>query len=341
MSQNTPGLVRASSISPCFKALAARVSLYVSAGAAVLLMAAAAGGPQQSTRPNESDHSSVLPSRPSTEAPTSSHLDVLGSDRRLDTLSGSLPVRTIDGLGNNRANPDWGRAGTTLLRVRAIDYSDGIGVPAAPERPSEREISNLCAQQDGSIPNSNGVSSFVWQWGQFVDHDIDLVAVMEPREAMEIAVPSAMVFSTPRVRGTSRLASNVPAIERWQGYVSRSTRSPRSPTPRTSTVPMRNAREPFVRSTAVDASRRAPGIFFPSTAADSRMRPRVTTRFFSRGRFPRRRASRARRDAYVIRTRAQLVGAPHPRGRADAPGRRGLRTRANDGSRRNAGDHVS
>ena len=40
----------------------------------------------------------------------------------------SAEVRTIDGSGNNVANPTWGAAGVELLRVGAADYpGDGSG----------------------------------------------------------------------------------------------------------------------------------------------------------------------------------------------------------------------
>ena len=37
-----------------------------------------------------------------------------------------------------------------------------------------REVSNEICIQSAPMPNSDGLSDFVWQWGQFLDHDIDL-----------------------------------------------------------------------------------------------------------------------------------------------------------------------
>ena len=45
---------------------------------------------------------------------------------------------------------------------------------APPERPNARDISNRIAVQTGRIPNGRGLSDFIWQWGQFLTHDIDL-----------------------------------------------------------------------------------------------------------------------------------------------------------------------
>src|SRR5215468_8850214 len=38
----------------------------------------------------------------------------------------TIPPRSIDGTGNNRANPDWGSTGEQLLREAPADYGDGI-----------------------------------------------------------------------------------------------------------------------------------------------------------------------------------------------------------------------
>ena len=84
--------------------------------------------------------------------------------------------RTIDGTGNNTNNPEFGSAGVQLLRLAKAHYADRISEPSGADPKSAREISNLVADQPAplSIPNSVGVSDFFWQWGQFLDHDIDL-----------------------------------------------------------------------------------------------------------------------------------------------------------------------
>ncbi len=171
-----------------------RLSLYLLLGLVFLVVAASLAG-QQATNPRRSDHSSVLPSGSSERSGEAS--DVLADARRLNTSFGSLPVRTIDGSENNQAHPDWGSAGTTLLRRTLADYSDGIDTPAAPARLSARAISNLCSAQRRSVSSPDGVTSFVWQWGQFLDHDIDLVPVTDPPEVLNISVPSGDRFFDP------------------------------------------------------------------------------------------------------------------------------------------------
>lgn len=82
--------------------------------------------------------------------------------------------RTIDGTGNNVANPTWGAANIELLRQGPSAYSDGVSSLAGATRPSPRLISNNIVGQNQLILNQNGVSDWVWQWGQFLDHDLDL-----------------------------------------------------------------------------------------------------------------------------------------------------------------------
>jgi peroxidase len=99
--------------------------------------------------------------------------------------------RTIDGTSNNLSHSEWGSANTELLRMIPPDYDDGISTPAGYDRKSAREISNtVCDQSEaGLFPNSLGVSDFVWQWGQFIDHDIDLTVPAEPPAENEFYIP--------------------------------------------------------------------------------------------------------------------------------------------------------
>ena len=48
----------------------------------------------------------------------------------------TVGFRSIDGTGNNLANPDWGAAGTDLLRIAPAAYADGVSAPAGADRPS-------------------------------------------------------------------------------------------------------------------------------------------------------------------------------------------------------------
>ena len=90
-----------------------------------------------------------------------------------DVPAASL-VRSIDGSGNNLANPTWGQAGTDFVRLAPVGYGDGISTPGGADRPSARTVSNTVDDQQGQdTVNSRLMSAMVYAWGQFVDHDLD------------------------------------------------------------------------------------------------------------------------------------------------------------------------
>jgi Animal haem peroxidase len=84
-----------------------------------------------------------------------------------------LVPRSLDGGGNNVAHPAWGKAGTRYLRVAAPSYADGVSRPL--DGPSPRYVSNRVFNDVGqNLFSENGLSQWVWTWGQFVDHDVGL-----------------------------------------------------------------------------------------------------------------------------------------------------------------------
>lgn len=92
-----------------------------------------------------------------------------------DPSQRTAEVRSIDGTGNNQTNVDLGAAGQPLLRVADNGYADGVDDPAGADRPSAREISNLLSENgDVDEMNDRNLSAFLYIWGQFLDHDIDL-----------------------------------------------------------------------------------------------------------------------------------------------------------------------
>lgn len=89
------------------------------------------------------------------------------------------------GAGNNQTNPDFGAAGQDLLRsIVASNYVDGISSMAGQidpntgrvnsSLPSARLISNKIGAQADDILDSRNLAAFIYAWGQFVDHDLDL-----------------------------------------------------------------------------------------------------------------------------------------------------------------------
>ena len=106
-------------------------------------------------------------------------------------------VRAIDGAGNNRANPGWGAADSLFLRITFADYIDGADAPWLDGRPNPRDISNACVAQSKDLPNPEGITDLFWQWGQFIDHDIDLAPVFDPAVPLDIAIPAGDTWFDP------------------------------------------------------------------------------------------------------------------------------------------------
>ena len=117
-----------------------------------------------------------------------------------------LEFRTIDGLGNNLLNPMWGAAHTPFRRMAPVAYADGVGAPARPGGPSARAISNALSSQLSPAMNGAGATDYLWQWGQFLDHDLDETPVAAPTEAMDIVVPTGDAFFDPASTGAATIA---------------------------------------------------------------------------------------------------------------------------------------
>ncbi len=104
--------------------------------------------------------------------------------------NGTSFIRSIDGTDNNRWHEKWGAADEELLRISANEYGDDESTPAGADRASAREISNVVAAQTESVENDRGLSDLLWQWGQFLDHDIDITDGSDPAEDFSIDVPT-------------------------------------------------------------------------------------------------------------------------------------------------------
>jgi peroxidase len=120
----------------------------------------------------------------------------------------AMEYRTLDGSNNNLDNPAWGSVDVALLRLGGLGYADGFQAPAGPNRPSARLISNLLAAQERSILNRAGACDIFWQWGQFLDHDIDLTPEGLPSEPFYISVPKGDPFFDPNSAGDQFIVLN-------------------------------------------------------------------------------------------------------------------------------------
>ena len=119
----------------------------------------------------------------------------------------AVDLRPINGVGNNVANPDWGAAGTALVRLAPAEYSDGISAPGGQNRPGPRDISNaIVAQEDGAPTNSREMSAFIYAWGQFIDHDLDHTT--SGSVAFNIQVPKGDPQFDPAETGTMVIPLN-------------------------------------------------------------------------------------------------------------------------------------
>ena len=97
--------------------------------------------------------------------------------------------RSMDGWGNNRREPELGMANRALERRAGVSFAYGLTAEPAGGLPEPRALSNLVSAQSGPMPNPAGATDMVWQWGQFLDHDISLTPQADPAETMRIAIP--------------------------------------------------------------------------------------------------------------------------------------------------------
>jgi len=113
--------------------------------------------------------------------------------------------RQFDGSNNSLLHPSWGEAGSQLLRIAPAAYADGLSAPAGQDRPGAREISNtVCALADDTVHNDRSMSDWVYAWGQFVDHDLDLTTTGST--PFDIPVPLGDPFFDPNSTGTQFIA---------------------------------------------------------------------------------------------------------------------------------------
>ena len=91
--------------------------------------------------------------------------------------------RTINGTCNNIENPLFGSAPNTFNRLVPARYFDAEGLndpigfpnqPLAPDVPSPFVVVRDFIKKQDEPSTNNIFSHAVMQWGQFLDHDLDL-----------------------------------------------------------------------------------------------------------------------------------------------------------------------
>ena len=126
----------------------------------------------------------------------------------LSPKSGWAENRTYDGTNNNLSHPNWGAAGTPLIRRSPAAYDDGFTAPrgsTGTPLPNPRLISNEVIAQTVMHPNTHEMTDWVFQWGQFVDHDLDLTGPAHPVESFDIPIPAGDPIFDPEGTGTKTM----------------------------------------------------------------------------------------------------------------------------------------
>ena len=119
-------------------------------------------------------------------------------------LTNAQENRSYDGTQNNIANPDWGAAKEYFTNYMENGYADLISLPGGVNRENPRTISNVIGSQTEFTPNELELSDFVWGWGQFIDHDINLNDD-NPAEVNDIPVPACDPLFDPNCTGNVKI----------------------------------------------------------------------------------------------------------------------------------------
>ena len=127
-------------------------------------------------------------------------------------------VRSLNGTGNNLQHPDWGSAEIPFLRTAPAAYADRVSTPGGASLASPRVISNLVVAQGAmDIQNDENMSAFVYAWGQFLDHDIDLTETGVPNEAFPISIPKGDPAFDPASTGVKTMPLSRSAFDPQTG----------------------------------------------------------------------------------------------------------------------------
>lgn len=102
--------------------------------------------------------------------------------------STTVQLRSIDGTGNNRDESALNAAGATFARIGPAHFADGISELRT--GPNPRVTSNIVVGEgDANTPNPEGLSAFMYAWGQFIDHDLTRFR-SDGTNRVDVAVPA-------------------------------------------------------------------------------------------------------------------------------------------------------
>jgi len=117
-------------------------------------------------------------------------------------------VRRIDGRDNNARRASMGATLTPLRRSAPIRYADDVSVMMHDGLPGARQLSNAFAELPPVSTSDSGPSDLLWQWGQFLDHDLSLTEGMDPPEPMPIDIPPGDPWFDPEGDGDRQIGFN-------------------------------------------------------------------------------------------------------------------------------------
>jgi peroxidase len=150
-----------------------------------------------------------------------------------------IEYRSFDGSQNNQSDSTLNAAGTEFGRIGEAHFADGISVPLGGNNP--RTISNLVVGAgDPDVANPEGVSAFMYAWGQFIDHDMTLTRT-DGVSDISVVVPAVIPCFPPAPSFRSPAQSPIPRpvqahpTQPWRSIPTRPGSTPRwsmGPAPR-------------------------------------------------------------------------------------------------------------
>ena len=94
------------------------------------------------------------------------------------TVNTQPAFRSYDGTNNNiaKTKAEWGATNIALAREIPAEYgaTDTKNAMGGTGRPSARQISNAICDEPVTTFSSKNLSTYVYVWGQFLDHDMVL-----------------------------------------------------------------------------------------------------------------------------------------------------------------------
>ena len=145
---------------------------------------------------------------------------------RVSTMfTAAVSEQSLEGTGNNVANPTWGAINQPFIRQTPARYADGISNVGGAALASPRVISNLVFRgPDDGVTNNRDWSAMMYAWGQFIDHDMMLTAAAAPADTMTFAVPVGDEVFDKNSSGTKTMSSSRSNFDKSTGT---STANPR------------------------------------------------------------------------------------------------------------------